>query len=421
MPNKKFVFPIKFHKKHGTLTLYKEPLVFHCNHFNVFFQRTVEEAIAFLDIDASLLQKKAAFMSAYSIFQGLSEKNPQITSIEDKLLIASQLYSFLGYGLLPLKDLSKEEGEICTPITHYSLAWREKYGKRKKPVDDLTCGYISAVLSWVFEEEPGIYEVEQKKCLTLGDEENVFLYKKLSSPISMPSSPKEGILSEEIYEEGKTGNIDYPQVIDAVSKLPVESDANGLCPCFGVYLVRGFANYYNYVMYEVTRSIYKKTGNWEDAHLLFLSAGHVCGFHTFGGIMESPEWDSLVKPQCKNQEDWIYGIVAVINALGWGRWHILSLEGGKSLELRLDSDYEANTYLGLYGKDSSFGVSFVAEGVAAAMMSLVYDAKIEEKPELNEELYNRLFNREDMFFSKQPQCRSKGDPWAKIEVFKENA
>ncbi len=56
---------------------------------------------------------------------------------------------------------------------------------------------------------------------------------------------------------------------------------------------------------------------------LFIEAGHACAFNTFGGIMTSAEWDALVLPMLKTREDWVFGMVGCVNALGWGTWKVL--------------------------------------------------------------------------------------------------
>ena len=41
---------------------------------------------------------------------------------------------------------------------------------------------------------------------------------------------------------------------------------------------------------------------------LLREAGHVCAYNTFGGVMQSTEWNAMIKPMIQKKEDWIHGI-----------------------------------------------------------------------------------------------------------------
>ena len=69
--------------------------------------------------------------------------------------------------------------------------------------------------------------------------------------------------------------------------------------------------------------------------MLLVEAGYRCAFHTFGGIMSSAEWDAVIKPQCEDWKDWVHGMVATINALGWGVYRVAELSEEKFRAPRL--------------------------------------------------------------------------------------
>ena len=58
------------------------------------------------------------------------------------------------------------------------------------------------------------------------------------------------------------------------------------------------------------------------AEQLLTEAGHVCAFNTFGGVMQSDEWNAMIKPMLRTSDEWMHGIIAVINSFGWGFWEI---------------------------------------------------------------------------------------------------
>ena len=49
--------------------------------------------------------------------------------------------------------------------------------------------------------------------------------------------------------------------------------------------------------------------------------------------MMSQEWDAVVGPMLETREDWVRGIVGVINALGWGVWKVETLQGSRELKI----------------------------------------------------------------------------------------
>lgn len=70
----------------------------------------------------------------------------------------------------------------------------------------------------------------------------------------------------------------------------------------------------------------------------------MCHPVTFGGIMESPEWYGLVEPIRTSVEDWVHGMVAVINALGRSVWRVETLVPGKELVVRIYNAYEGEDF-----------------------------------------------------------------------------
>ncbi|HNF28414.1 MAG TPA: hypothetical protein PKV80_28375, partial [Leptospiraceae bacterium] len=396
--------------------LFREPLVFHCNHYNIFLQRTIEDAGDY--IPAEKILTEGALVSVYSMLRNLFIANQHLKNPTDRLKVASSIYSLLGFGLLPLEDLDQNGGTLQTRVTHYSLAWKQKWGKRDKPVDYFTCGYIAAALAAAFFRHPGTYSVLQTQCLSMGDEINTFISEPRENFLQIINSPGIGVTIQNAdHRRPIKSNINEDLIVKTLRTIPLEGNEEGLIPAFGVYLTRHFANYYNYISFETERAITAATGQDSLANDLFTEAGHVCAFNTFGGIMSSDEWDGLIKPQCSTREDWVSGITACVNALGWGVWTVQELIPKKKLVLRVDGGYESNGYLGFYGK-ASHPKSFLANGGAAGIMNLLYHGDITEKPKLNEDYYGKLFRSEESFLSHQTKCRASGNDHCEFEVGK---
>ncbi|RME91775.1 MAG: hypothetical protein D6767_04505 [Candidatus Hydrogenedentota bacterium] len=402
-----FSAPISLLKDEGLTLCYGEPLVFHCNHYNLFLQRTIEDTGEYIDAETILVD--GAVSCTYSMLNRLFEKNPKYRDPKIRLEIASAIYSQLGFGLLPIHELTEDGGVVHTKITHYSYGWLKKWGKRDKPVDYFTRGYLIAALAQAYFLPPGAFSCKQTKCLSMGDEQNEFVLERTSIIKPYPLSPGKGVtINTADFSKRIDTNVNEEEITEAVRGMPLIGNEDGLIPAFGVFLTRHFANYYNYISYEMANQVTEKTGEPELARDLLVEAGHVCGFNTFGGIMKSDEWYGLVEPQCKTREDWASGIVAVINALGWGYWSILELEPGKKMLMQVDGSYESNGYLAVYGQAKNAN-SYLATGVTSALMNLLYHGDITEKPELTEKFYEKLFQSEDSFVAYQIASRAMGE------------
>jgi hypothetical protein len=203
--------------------------------------------------------------------------------------------------------------------------------------------------------------------------------------------------------------VDYEGIYGAVTGLPLAGDEHGIIPAFGVYLTHHYANYYNRISFEFERQLTEQFGDFgrEVAEPLLVEAGHVCAFNTFGGIMTSPEWDALIRPSLQTREDWVHGMVAVVNALGWGRWQVTSVTPACA-EFVVHDDYESVGHLAMYGP-TDHDISYLARGGVAGVMDLVYVGDIASKPELTPDFYDRLFKSDESYSVDVVSSRAAGD------------
>ena len=110
----KFNGEIKRLDNEGLTLFYGEPLILHCNHYNLFLQRTIEDAGAY--IPAAEILVRGGVMVAYAMFRRLFEEHPHIRAPRARLQVASDLYAQLGFGRLWLETL--------TAITPPGARWR---------------------------------------------------------------------------------------------------------------------------------------------------------------------------------------------------------------------------------------------------------------------------------------------------------
>jgi len=203
--------------------------------------------------------------------------------------------------------------------------------------------------------------------------------------------------------------INERKIIEAVAGLGITGNDEGLIPAFGLYLTQHMADYYNRISFATARRLERTPELVDDARTLLVEAGHGCAFNTFGGIMRSAEWDAVVRPMLETREDWIYGMAAVVNAFGWGRWAVRDLVPNQRLVVSIDESYEAEGWLRDYPK-SDRPRCYLANGGVAGLMNLLYVGDITTGPDLNDAYYKQLFRGNDRFTSTEILCRTKGDP-----------
>jgi len=297
--------------------------IFHCNHYNAFLQMTVSLSNNMSGCCPDKLLKDAVSPLIYYLKQqGYSQE----TLIRE--------FNSCGFGLL--QQLADNKWE--TQRSHYSeaICLQERPHKNCS----FTTGYIQGITG---------KEVEEIACQIVGDKSDIFLISE--TPVDLNNY----LLYEPIFSEvpkrfafescqSFDTTVDEDKIIDHFKQYPFfdieKTTEDGLIDAFGVMLTRHFADYCNRISYE-TYFCMKEFGiPTEDAKELFIKAGLYCAFFTYGGIMESKEWYDTVAPMCHNREDWIHGMVAIVNTLGWGIWRIEQLHPEHTLVIRIYNSYE---------------------------------------------------------------------------------
>ncbi|MFS8880273.1 hypothetical protein NW853_06250, partial [Synechococcus sp. H55.11] len=77
-------------------SLFGEPVIFHCHHYNLFLQQTIEDPNW---IDGVSILRTAAQEIFYSLLQG-AFKTLGVHQATERLAVACQLFGFLGLGRL---------------------------------------------------------------------------------------------------------------------------------------------------------------------------------------------------------------------------------------------------------------------------------------------------------------------------------
>ncbi len=391
------------------------PFIFHCHHFNLFHDQTVEDALG--DHEGYLLRARAAQEVLQPVLHALAGEAGANTPTE-RLQLAQELFSWMGQGTLQLLADStggKARGECL----HYSLAWREKYGSRvsrQQPIDAFAAGFAAAATEVAFDLEPGSLQSTEAACFACREPACDFDIKRPGVALHpVPASGFDNHLGTLIegQEEARITSM-AAQLKDFVAG--VGSDDRGIIQGFGLFLTRQFVGYYDLTVYETLHKIEKeRPAMLEVAEALFGESGHVCVFNTFGRILQSAEWQGLFGPVPNDPTEVVLGCTAIARSLGFGHWTIHELVPGERLILRACSNYEAPFYLQRYGR-SERARSYFFANAAVAFMQLAHQVDWSQPPELNEEFYGSLFKSNLKWTFEQTQCLTCGDPLCEVVV-----
>lgn len=386
---------VQLHADRHLASIGGEPHVFHCHHYNCFLQKTILDQAALVPSRQVLTEAAAEVVAA------------ELAALSADGATVEALFRQLGFGLLHLDALTAKGGQAKVADGHYASGWVSKFGRASEPVCFFPAGFVEAATRHLF---GGAFVVTETACAAMGAPACTFEVKP-GGRATLPRPMGMGTLTPFVPRgpAAVSPTVDEAAIIQACGGLPLAGNTAGRIEAFGVSLTRHYANYYNLVSYRFDREMHSVAGEAaaEAARMLLVEAGQVCAFHTFGGIMESAEWEGLIKPMLRSTEDWIYGMVSVVNALGWGRWSVASLQPGRRLELVVDGSYESNGYLAGFGT-STTPRCYLATGGTSGLMNLVYQADIMSRPALTPALYEKTFRDGSLFLSREVECRSMG-------------
>ncbi len=387
-----------------------EPMVIHCHHYNCFLQRSIQDAEY---IDSAPILVGAAAEVVFAQLTDLLSRTPDIPA---RKATVEALYRACGLGLIDLGALTDRGGEVRTRSTHYSIGWREKFGRSRAPVDFFSTGFLAGALAAIYNLPVADVQARQTACLSTGATEDAFVLGRGPANFTIFAPRQNPVLNSVRDDAEPVTAVDRQAITRAVAAMPLPVNGEGLIPAFGVYVTRMYADYYNRISFAFEREMVALGGREgvAAAASLLVEAGHVCAFHTMGGVMISPEWDALVLPMIETREDWLHGIIAFANACGWGTWRVLDLTP-QGATFRVYNDYELVGYRRMYGT-ADHGISYLATGGAAGLMNLIYLGDIRTKPDLTPEYYDRLFKGKRAFHGEMTACQAMGDPYTEVRV-----
>lgn len=399
-----------FDEEHNYLEVAGEAMVFHCHHYINYLQRSILDA-EYIDSRPFLIGS-----AAHSVYNQLAFLCQNL-DIESSKTMAEEMYKAFGYGIIDLSEMDENGIELSTDKSFFSKTWVMKFGQSKKPVDYYTTGYLAAAYAVIFRKSMRDVEAIQHSCMACGDKANIHtvrlgkgnfsLYPPKQKTFFNPT-PKLKLNWE--HEETITNTF-----LGAHATFVGNDD--GLIPAFGVYIVRNQSDYVNRLQFEFIRAMSDIAGEYGErlGSELLMEAGHACGFFTYGGIMTSGEWEMAVKPYLKSKEDWIRGLISLINTMGWGYHTIVELSENRAV-FRNYNDFEDLSFVRMYGK-STYPIHWANSGGFTGLMQLIYNTSlVEGHPIETEEGFRQMRRDTQGYKTQMTKGISCGDDYLEVVI-----
>ncbi|MFA6143928.1 MAG: hypothetical protein WCW84_06400 [Sulfurimonas sp.] len=401
-----------FDVEHNYIEVAGEAMIFHCHHYMNYLQRSILDAEY---IESHLFLIGAAADSVYNQLATLCVG----LDIESSKRLAEQMYKTFGYGLIDLSTMDENGIELQTDKSFFSQTWQMKFGASKKPVDYYTTGYLAAVYAVLYNKSLKEIEAMQVSCMACGDQFNKHSIRSGKGNFSI-YPPKEKTAFKNVPKL-KLG-WEHEETISNTflgAHATFIGDQDGLIPAFGVYLVRNQSDYVNRLQFEFIKAMSEIAGEYGEklGSELLLEAGYACGFFTYSGLMTSKEWDGAVRPYLKTKEDWIRGLISVINTMGWGYHTIVELSENRAV-FRNYNDFEDLSFVRMYGK-SNYPIHWANSGGFTGLMQLIYNTDlVDGHPIESEEGFRQMRRSHIGYKTSMTKGISCGDDYLEVEVYR---
>jgi hypothetical protein len=139
-------------------------LVVHCNHYNVFLQRTIEDG---LGARAPALLTAAAMETARGVLGDIEARSPA-GSPAASLERAAEMLSAHGFGRLDITALGERGGEASLQHSHYALGWVARWGQRATPCCFFVAGFLAGAVAVAGRFAPERVQGRETACAAAG-------------------------------------------------------------------------------------------------------------------------------------------------------------------------------------------------------------------------------------------------------------
>jgi len=396
------------------------PTVFHCHHFNLFWDQTIDDALG--PELGTAIRTNAARESFYDLMAGLAHRL-RVSGPEDMLTLAQSVLHLSGLGSLAI-DADPHGGEVVGEHLHHGTTWNSKYGRvqRHHPADAVTAGFAAAAIELAYGSARNAVRCREVECVAVDAPRCVFVVESAEpGPLAGPMTRSQVTSTA----DGRLRGLLEGEITPILATLRqmtanLVGDERGRIDAFGLAMSELPATYYNRAGYEGLRHVSRTApASIPVMHALLREAGHVGIFHTFGAIMASPEWDALVGRPSGDRTETLASCVAIARALGMGHWTIAEFEPGQRLVLQTPATYEATYYVNREGRATE-PQCFCYQGAAIGVMQLIERVDWHTRPSFDQKQYARLFDDGLAWKCTETQCVARGDPYCEVVVSRRN-
>lgn len=149
---------IRFDAERNLITVGDRRIVFHCHHYNVVLQRTLDEG---LGVRAADIQVRAAMEASRA---AITAALPAEVDRDTRVSRAAALFGALGFGRANVSDLDAYGGRVVLETSHYAIGWRAKFGASSRPVCHFATGFWAAAVSVIHAHAPERIVAKETRC-----------------------------------------------------------------------------------------------------------------------------------------------------------------------------------------------------------------------------------------------------------------
>lgn len=399
-----------FDEKHSCLDVAGEAMIFHCHHYLNYLLRSI--------LDADYIDSRPFLIGAAadSSYLQLSQLCKGLKPEEAKKMVAS-VYKTFGYGLLDLTNMTEWGLSLNTVKSFFSKTWLMKFGHSKRPVDYYTSGFLAAAYAVIYKRPLREVHVEQTQCMSLGDPCNTHVVRPGPCNFSLYPAKNPTAFNPSLKQSLDWEHEEFITRAFLGAHEHMVGNEEGYIPAFGVYLTRCQSDFVNRWQFEFMHALREVAGEYGEklGTELLLESGHACGFFTYGGVMASEEWNAVVKPLLHNREDWVRGLSALINAMGWG-YHTATELSRERAVFRNYNDFEDLSYMRMYGR-SVQPVPTATSGGYSGLMHLVYNTDLVHGVVIDtEEGFRQLRRSKAKYKARITQSIACGDDYLEVDI-----
>ncbi len=145
-------------------------VVMHSHHYLALITKLVEDLG---DLGGPQILCEVVEESMRKILDDYFLKN-SLSSAEDRCRAGVEYFSTFGLGKMHIAG-DENGGKVRLTSSHVDEGWTMKWGPHNKPINHLTCGFISAIFSAAFNKPLKSYGTTETASIVTGQPESTFV------------------------------------------------------------------------------------------------------------------------------------------------------------------------------------------------------------------------------------------------------